>query len=33
MIDHEKLQRGRAWGYVGGIVLVFALVAWKLITR
>ena len=33
MIDHEKLQKGRAWGYVAGIVLVCALVVWKFITR
>ena len=33
MIDHEKLQKGRAWGYVAGIVLVLMLVAWKFISH
>jgi hypothetical protein len=33
MIDHEKLQKGRAWGYVGGIVLVAILVVWKFVIR
>ena len=33
MIDHEKLQKGRVWGYVGGIALALVLVAWKFIAR
>jgi hypothetical protein len=33
MIDHEKLQKGRAWGYVAGIVLVVVVLGWKFVTR
>ncbi len=33
MIDHEKLQKGRAWGYVAGIILVVIVVAWKYIAH
>jgi hypothetical protein len=33
MIDQEKLQKGRAWAYVAGIVLVLALVGWKFVIR
>ena len=33
MIDQGKLQKGRAWGYVAGIVLVLIVVAWKFVTR
>jgi hypothetical protein len=32
MIDHDKLQKGRAW-YVAGIVVVMIVVAWKFVTR
>jgi hypothetical protein len=33
MIDQEKLQRGRAWGYVVGIVAMVAVLAWRFVTR
>jgi len=33
MLDHEKLQKGRAWGYVAGIVLVLVVAGWKYFTR
>ena len=33
MIDHEKLQNGRAWGYVAGLVAFAAVVVWKLLVR
>ena len=33
MIDHEKLHKGRAWGYVAGILLFAAVVAWKFLVR
>jgi hypothetical protein len=33
MIDQEKLQERRTWGYVAGIALVLVLAAWKLIAR
>jgi len=33
MIDQEKLQKGRAWGYVAGIAFVLMVVAWKLVIR
>jgi hypothetical protein len=33
MIDHEKLQKGRAWGYAAGIVLVLVVAAWKYFAR
>ena len=33
MIDHEKLQKGRAWAYVAGIVAVAVVVMWRLATR
>jgi len=33
MIDQEKLQKGRAWGYVAGIVLILMVVAWKFVIR
>jgi hypothetical protein len=33
MIDQEKLQKGRAWGYVAGIVLVLMVVVWKFVAR
>jgi hypothetical protein len=33
MMDQEKLQKGRAWAYVAGIVLVLIVVAWKFVTR
>lgn len=33
VIDHEKLQNGRLWGYVIGIAAFVAVVAWKLVTR
>ena len=29
----EKLQKGRAWGYVAGIVLVAIVAAWKYFVR
>jgi hypothetical protein len=33
MIDHEKLQKGRGWGYAAGIIIFVAVVVWKLVTR
>lgn len=33
VIDHEKLQNGRLWGYMTGIAVFVAVVAWKLVTR
>jgi hypothetical protein len=33
MIDHEKLQKGRLWGYVAGVAIFVAVVAWRLVTR
>jgi len=33
MIDQEELGRGRMWGYLAGLVIVAAVVAWKLVTR
>jgi hypothetical protein len=33
MIDHEKLQKGRAWGYAAGILIFAAVVAWKFLVR
>ena len=33
MIDHEKLQKGRLWGYVAGIAIFAAVVAWKFLVR
>ncbi len=33
MIDHEKLQQGRLWGYAAGIVIFVVVVAWKIVTR
>jgi hypothetical protein len=33
MIDHEKLQKGRGWAYLAGIVIFLAVVAWKFATR
>jgi hypothetical protein len=33
MIDHEKLQKGRGWAYLAGIVIFAIVVAWKFITR
>ena len=32
MIDHEKLQKGRARAYVAGIIFVVVF-AWKFVTR
>ena len=33
MVDEEKLQRGRGYAYVVGIVIFVAVVAWKFVTR
>jgi hypothetical protein len=33
MIDHEKLGKGRMWGYLAGLVIFVAVVAWKLVAR
>ena len=33
MIDQEKRQERRTWGYVAGIALILVLAALKLITR
>jgi hypothetical protein len=33
MIDHEKLQKGRAWAYAVGIVIFVVAVAWKYLAR
>jgi len=33
MIDKEKVQKGRLWGYVAGIAIFVAVVAWRLVTR
>jgi hypothetical protein len=31
MIDEEKLQKGRAWAYVVGIVIFVIVVLWKFV--
>jgi len=33
MIDHEKLQKGRGWACVAGIVVFAAVVVWRLVIR
>jgi hypothetical protein len=33
MIDKEKVQEGRVWGYVVGLAIVAGVVAWRLVTR
>jgi hypothetical protein len=33
MIDKEKLQNGRAWAYLVGIVIFAAVAAWKFLVR
>jgi len=33
MIDHEKLQKGRAWGYMAGIAVFVAVVVWRFVAR
>jgi len=33
MMDQEKLQKGRAWAYLAGIVLVLIVAAWKYVIR
>ena len=33
MFDQEKLQKGRGWGYLAGIIIFAAALAWRLITR
>jgi hypothetical protein len=33
MIDQEKLQKGRGWAYLAGIVIVVVIAAWKYMTR
>jgi hypothetical protein len=33
MIDHEKLQKGRLWGYAAGLALVVVVIAWKFALR
>jgi len=33
MIDQEKLQKGRIWGYAVGTVVFVAVVVWKFVIR
>jgi len=33
MIDHEKLQKGRAWAYLAGTILALIVLAWKFVAR
>jgi hypothetical protein len=33
MVDHEKLQKGRGWAYLAGIVIFVAVVVWKFVGR
>jgi hypothetical protein len=33
MIDNEKLQKGRGWAYLAGIVIFAAVAAWKFLLR
>jgi hypothetical protein len=33
MMDHEKLQKGRVWGYAAGLVLFVVVVAWRFVVR
>jgi hypothetical protein len=33
MVDHEKLQKGRGWAFMAGIVIFVAVVVWKLVGR
>jgi|HubBroStandDraft_3_1064219.scaffolds.fasta_scaffold24711_1 hypothetical protein len=33
MIDHGKLQKGRARAYVAGIIIFVVVFAWKFVTR
>jgi hypothetical protein len=33
MIDHERLQKGRLWGYAAGLALAVVIVAWKFAVR
>lgn len=33
MIDHEKLQKGRAWAYVVGIAVFVIVAAWRFVVR
>jgi len=33
MIDQEKLQKGRAWGYVAGLVVFIIVAVWKFVVR
>ena len=31
MIDHERLQKGRAWGYAAGAVALVVVVVWRIL--
>ena len=33
MIDQEKLQKGRGWAYLVGVVFVAIVAGWKYVTR
>jgi hypothetical protein len=33
MIDHEKLQKGRGWAYLVGIVIFVVVAVWKVVTH
>jgi len=33
VIDHEKLQKGRGWAYLAGVITFVAVVAWRFATR
>jgi len=33
MIDQEKLQEGRGWAYLAGIIVFLTVVAWKFLVR
>jgi hypothetical protein len=33
MIDKEKLQKGRAWAYLAGLVVFVLVAAWKFVVR
>lgn len=33
MIDQEKLQKGRGWAYLVGVVIFAAVVVWKFVAH
>ncbi len=33
MVDQEKLQKGRAWIYVIGVIVFFVVVLWRLVAH